>query len=232
MFLSVSYTKLARSASSGTEARRRYAAEAIRWDELQESLFPQPSLEGRGGVALREHTRLGGRGTRAWLAFEAGDTVRAQLWAGEATRLLDLAASVPWMTAGSPSDAWNVEQGHTVLGRIAIDTGEIGEAERQLSLAADARFRVRSRIVLGDPDFTLARELLERGRIEPVLAYLESCRGTWAYGDQHIDRWMEAIKAGREVDLDPWRSSKPSPRLTLRSLRFAFGPTGGASGTA
>lgn len=216
--LAVSYTQRTWAAPAGSEERRRYAAEAIRWYEREEDSW-RDVTEWRLGPTVLEYQRLANRGTMAWLAFEIGDVSRAERWAEDAVRLPDVVAQVPWMTRGFPPDVWAVHRGNIVLGKIALDRGDSEEAERRLSLASGAWSRSDRAIEWGDPDFSLAQELLHRGRTEPVVSYLTACGEIWVYGEQHIDGWIRAIESGAVPDLRPWRHARPESRLTLRGFR-------------
>jgi hypothetical protein len=222
-FLALSYTNLAREAPTGTEARRRYAAEAIRWYEREEGLWPRDPVQWRNPHAEEEYTHLRNRGTMAWLALECGDVRRAEGWAEDAQRIPHVVRQVPWRSHGNPLDVGQVHCARIVLGKIALDRGEGDEADRQLLLAAKAWSVVDGYLEFGTPDFTLAQQLLNRGRTESVVAYLESCRDRWIYAEQHVDRWLHAIESGGVPDLEPWRSTRPSLRLGLRGLRLALG---------
>jgi hypothetical protein len=196
-----------------------YAAEAIRWYERQEGLWPRDAVEWRNPDAEDEYMRIRDRRTMAWFAFEIGDVLRAERWAEEALRVSNVRAQIPWRTDGDPHDEREVHLANVVLGRIALESGEIEEAERRSSLAANAWPRSDGADQWEDPDFTLARELLDRGRAEAVVSYLRACRETWVYGAQHIDGWIREIETGMVPDFRPWSHSKPSKELTWRGIR-------------
>ena len=44
---------------------------------------------------------------------------------------------------------------------------------------------------------SLAKDLLERGETEAVLAYFELCRVFWKMGGSRLDAWSHEVQAGR-----------------------------------
>jgi hypothetical protein len=44
---------------------------------------------------------------------------------------------------------------------------------------------------------SLAKDLLERGETEAVLAYFEACREFWKMGGSRLDAWRQDVEAGR-----------------------------------
>lgn len=47
------------------------------------------------------------------------------------------------------------------------------------------------------PNMTLAKDLLERGERDAVLAYFEACRVFWKMGGNSLDAWRQDVEAGR-----------------------------------
>jgi hypothetical protein len=43
---------------------------------------------------------------------------------------------------------------------------------------------------------SLAKDLLERGEVEAVLNYFESCRLFWKMGGARLDAWSKDVQAG------------------------------------
>jgi tetratricopeptide (TPR) repeat protein len=95
--------------------------------------------------------------------------------------------------------SWNygdaVHKGNLVLGRIAVREGRIVEAVAHLRASGVTP----GSPVLGSfgPNMSLAKELLERGERDAVLAYFEQCRAFWKMGGPQLDAWTEDVKAGR-----------------------------------
>jgi hypothetical protein len=123
-------------------------------------------------------------------ALAAGDLKKAQRYADEA-----LAASksgVFWWTGDA------VHQGNIVLGRLALSSGEVEQAERYLLLAGQTPGST-SLAALG-PNMALARDLLERGESAAVLQYLEECGTFWGGNRGKLAEWMALIRAGLKPD--------------------------------
>ncbi|MDB6065188.1 MAG: hypothetical protein JWR26_1396 [Pedosphaera sp.] len=94
-----------------------------------------------------------------------------------------------------------VHDGNLVLGRIAVDEGQIEEAKRRLLAAGKSS----GSPVLGSfgPNMSLAKDLLAKGEQETVLQYLELCRKFWSSGGGKggkLDEWTKDIYAGRMPD--------------------------------
>ena len=83
---------------------------------------------------------------------------------------------------------------NVVLGRIALVDDDTEEAGKHL-LAAGRAFATRS---ASDPNMLLARELLERGEREVVLAYFEICAPFWER--DRLDEWTVAVREGKIPD--------------------------------
>ena len=152
----------------------------------------------------------------AWLALEAGDTERATGWAHEVARIPEVLAQLP--RDPGPLDPWPHRIGNVVLGRIALDRGDLDEAERRLELAGR---HPPGALLSRFPDFVLAHEMLERHRTQPVLSYLEACRDMWIIGEEQIDGWLADISRGHRPDLDA-SSTRMSLQLRMKVLRRLF----------
>jgi hypothetical protein len=122
------------------------------------------------------------------LAFDAGDVQKARAYAelllGEAT---------------SQQGSWNhgnaVHKGNLILGRIAVVEGRMSDAVTFLR-AAGATPGSPQLNSFG-PNMTLAKDLLERGQRDAVLAYFEACRVFWKMGGRRLDAWQQDVEAGR-----------------------------------
>jgi hypothetical protein len=83
---------------------------------------------------------------------------------------------------------------HTVLGRIALRDGQIESAKSHLLASAD----IPGSCVLSSfgPDFTFAKEMLDKGERETVLVYLKSCKKFWKSGEEKLSLWRDEIENG------------------------------------
>jgi len=127
----------------------------------------------------------------AKVAFEAGKMEKATAYAEQ---LLQMAPQFP--------DGWNygnaIYYGHFVLGRVALERGDIGEAASQL-MGAGATPGSPQLNSFG-PNVTLARDLLAQGQAEPVLQYLQECRSFWKHDRGKLDQWIAAVVNGATPD--------------------------------
>jgi hypothetical protein len=123
-------------------------------------------------------------------AFEASEWERAEAYAKEALEAATHGV-FPWT-----GDA--IHQGNIVLGRLALRRSDIGEAKRYL-LAAGKTPGSSSLASLG-PNMALARDLLDRGEQETVVAYLEECGHFWDGNRGKLAEWIALVKAGLKPD--------------------------------
>jgi tetratricopeptide (TPR) repeat protein len=127
----------------------------------------------------------------AKVALEAGDLDKATIYSQE---LLKCAPQYP--------KDWNygnaIYYGNFVLGRIALQRGDIQESAARL-LAAGAT-RGSPQLNTFGPNMTLARDLLAKGQTEQVLSFLAACKGFWKMDRGQLDQWMAAIRAGETPD--------------------------------
>jgi tetratricopeptide (TPR) repeat protein len=122
------------------------------------------------------------------MAFDAGDIRKARAYA---ERLLD--------ASKSERGGWNygnaVHKANLILGRVAVAEGRLPDAVTFLR-AAGATPGSPQLNSFG-PNMSLAKDLLERGETESVLAYFEACRVFWKMGGSRLDAWRQDVEAGR-----------------------------------
>jgi hypothetical protein len=131
--------------------------------------------------------------TRSWLpaslldaskaAFDAGAPGKAQDYAQELLRRVD-----PQNTASGQY----VHDAHVVLGRVALAQGRTEEAKTHLLQAG--RATGGGSLTSFGPNVSLAKDLLDRGERETVLAYLDECQAFWE--NPRLDEWIQTIKSG------------------------------------
>ncbi len=111
-----------------------------------------------------------------------------------ATELLEGRTRAPLFWLSSASDA--LHRGHTVLGLVALQRDDVQQAEEHLLHSA----RVSGSPALGSfgPNMHLAHELLEKGRQETVIEYLQKCGEFWK--TEQTEAWIKLIKAGQTPD--------------------------------
>ena len=123
-------------------------------------------------------------------AFDASEWDRAATYAKEALEAATHGV-FPWT-----GDA--IHQGNIVLGRLAFRKSDLDSAKRYL-LAAGKTPGSSSLASLG-PNMALARDLLDRGEQETVVAYLEECGHFWDGNRGKLAEWIALVKAGLKPD--------------------------------
>jgi hypothetical protein len=131
---------------------------------------------------------------KIWLAryaLSAGENARA---ASGATELL---AEAP---AHAEQDSFGeaVHHGHIVLGRLALQAGNVAEARSRLLAAGDTPGSAGLRSF--GPDVALARELLAHGERAVVIDYLRRVDKFWQRRHGCIDTWTAQIAQAHDPD--------------------------------
>ncbi|MCG8458278.1 MAG: hypothetical protein MI919_18530, partial [Holophagales bacterium] len=140
------------------------------------------------GATRAERDALLGDAARA--ALQAGDFVRSRTWA---TEMVERAREAPAWNAG------NLEhEGHLLLGRLDLRSGDLASARGHLSSAGGAARTPRLR-GLG-PGMKLAEELLVEGEAAAVVSYLDRCASLWEAGADRLAIWKQEIAQGRIPD--------------------------------
>ena len=100
--------------------------------------------------------------------------------------------------APSYKDNWNygnaVHFAHTVLGLLALSTGDVRGAAEQLRLSGDTPGSPQLNSF--GPSMRLARDLLRSGESAAVLAYFEQCRLFWKMGQTWLGMWEKKVARG------------------------------------
>lgn len=127
-------------------------------------------------------------------AFDAGEIEKAKAHSKE---LLKMAQQYP--------KDWNygnaIFYGNFVLGRIAVQRGDLKQAGQYL-LAAGGTPGSPNLDSFG-PNMTLAKELLEKGESGVVLEYFALCRKFWEDGRRQLDEWSAAVRRGEVPNFGP-----------------------------
>jgi serine/threonine protein kinase len=158
---------------------------------LSRARSASPSAPKEAAMALDEYRDLLGRPTLTFRgrASMLAAAAKAAMIAGEATAAADFAQEC--IMSGSGDD---IHDGHIVLGKLALERGDLGLAGAELVLAC----KVSPTPVLMSfgPDMTLAKMLLRRGNRESVLAYFEACVPVWKSGNQQLMEWAALVRRG------------------------------------
>jgi hypothetical protein len=124
-------------------------------------------------------------------AFETGDIAKAERYAREVLQI-----------AQEFKEDWNygnaVHYGNIVLGRIALRHDDLSLAKQYLLAAGETPGSPQLNSF--GPTMVLAKELLEKGERETVLAYLQSCAKFWKMGGDQLQNWMATIRGGGTPD--------------------------------
>lgn len=124
---------------------------------------------------------------RAEVAFTAGEHAKAERYANEMLGL----------TKGETLDdsyGQAAHKGHVVLGRIALAKGDVKTASNHLLEAGNVKGGATLQSF--GPNMALAKELLEHGERDVVIAYLKECKGFWDMGQKKLDDWIATIEKG------------------------------------
>lgn len=125
-------------------------------------------------------------GELARSAFEAGEAAQAETWAVDL--LTQAAAGKKQWDYGNA-----VHQGHTILGRIALLSGNLAAARQHLIEAGETPGSPQ--LDSFGPNMMLAKELLEKGEREVVIQYFQLCANFWK-GHSKLDEWAATVKKG------------------------------------
>jgi tetratricopeptide (TPR) repeat protein len=130
----------------------------------------------------------------AQAAFEAGDYERATSWSKEMLSMTD-------QPTHGQDFGDEVHYGNIVLGRIALQHGDVAAAGSYLAKAGLAEGNPH--LDTFGPNMMLAKELLQKGDDKPVLAYLESCSRFWKDDDGKLAKWRSDVAEGKMPDFGP-----------------------------
>jgi hypothetical protein len=92
-------------------------------------------------------------------------------------------------------DRTAVQRANTILGRIALRSGDIAGAQQYLLDSAGPM--AAKDIAVSGPTLILAKELLEHGERETVVQYLQKCTSLWPRGHEALEIWIEEIQHGK-----------------------------------
>ena len=162
----------------GADERRTTAARAL--EHYERALALSSSNEDRSRYL----------GDAAEVAFIAGAIDKARTHANE---LLATAVQGRWDHGNA------LHKGNSVLGRIALREGNVEAARRHLLASATEG---SPQLDSFGPDMDLAKELLEKGERDAVLAYFDLCEKFWELGKERLADWRALVKDGRVPDFE------------------------------
>lgn len=137
--------------------------------------------------AETEIERFYALGDAAKMSFEMGDIATAAKYAEE------LAGLAPkYKERGGNGNA--IHDSNLVLGRIAVREGNIEAAKSYLVEAG--RTPGSPNLNSFGPNVSLAKDLLEKGETEIVVAYFEACKTFWELDRGRLDAWIALAREG------------------------------------
>lgn len=141
-----------------------------------------------GGTLTRSQTlRIFGLRAAANRALARRKFDRARTYADE---LLTWAQAHP-----ADRNAGNaIHHGYSIRGQTALEQGNIDQA--CADLLASAGTRGSPQLNSFGPNMQLAERLLQAGKKDVVLDYLDRCHAFWEMGESKLDRWMADIRRG------------------------------------
>ena len=127
----------------------------------------------------------------AKMAYEVGDLKKAENYANEL-----LAKATQYKSDWNYGNA--IHHGNLILGRIALNSNDIGKAKEYLIKAGNTSGSPQ--LDSFGPSMTLAKELLEKNEKETVIQYFELCGNFWEMGEDKLKKWTADVKEGRVPD--------------------------------
>lgn len=102
------------------------------------------------------------------------------------------------LQAVSLQDGFAVHSGNWILGELALRIDDVALATSYL--LASGKASGSSALNAAGPRMRLARQLLERGQRDAVLAYFEACASFWVSGRDRLAEWAATVRAGGTPD--------------------------------
>ncbi len=171
------------------KATQRIEELADRFPRSLEQVLADSEEQIRGQGKLERYSALRDLSEQA---LDAGALDKASSYAAELLQLGN--ESKDALVFGS-----GIYDGNMMLGRVALRRGSVGEASRYLLESAKApapQLDSALGLDITEPDFTLARELLEKGERDTVLEFLTLCKGFWKAGADRLDAMAAEVRKG------------------------------------
>ncbi len=154
-----------------------------------------PSLTKEALNSLESAYAAGSKMERSSLLPDLGKTALA---AGE----LDKAVAYANEMLATDDNGWNkgnlIYYGNYVLGIVAIKNGDLESAAKYLLQAGDTPGSPQLNSF--GPNMTLAKELLDRGQKDTVLAFLKKCSKFWTSPLGPCNKWIQQMEEGQTPD--------------------------------
>ncbi len=131
------------------------------------------------------------------LARSAFDACEFEQAANYASELLEMANNTE-LREFFRNDGDAIHQGNLVLGRVALEMGELEQSK--IHLLASGKTSGSPSLSSFGPNMSLAKELLGRGERDVVLDYFVLCSQFWKSGADRLGTWTEDVKQGNVPD--------------------------------
>lgn len=110
---------------------------------------------------------------------------------------------------------WNygnaIHATNRVLGLVSLKSGDADAAADYLLQAGKSPGSPQ--LDTFGPELDLANELLQRGKVDAVTAYLKDIKSFWEMNNGQIDSWLTKIEKGEKPELDRFAANRPGPLL-------------------
>ena len=182
------------AATSGNPKRSRDAAEVLTYPPLLQTNLSTRFVQATEKLsqAKTDVARYLALPEAAKLAFVFGNTEDARKYATELLALDEKFRAEFWRNGDAAFS------GNFVLGRIAVQKGEVSNAKHYL-LASGQSIGSPTLGSFG-PNMSLAKDLIRTGQRETVLQYFELCRKFWKGDNGKLTQWAEDLKTGKQPD--------------------------------
>ena len=199
--------RLALTLAQGAEAQQQgvdYKAQAVQFLATREPQFEQEKDPAKKLYMLLNLTPA---------AMYAGDVQKATAYAQALLVEGEKAQSQPGFGPGLYANATHV--GNVVLGRLALQGGDIGKAKEHLLASARVPESGSPVLISFGPSMILAEELLEKGERDAVIEYFDLCAKFWKNEGGNLARCKSGVKDGSMPMFGPHLGSQ------ITSWRFA-----------
>lgn len=130
-------------------------------------------------------------------AYKAGDNTKAERFARTLRETAEDLVRENKAYSSSLESATHVS--NTVLGLVAFENGDLSKAGEHLIAAGTLKSGTPSLRTFG-PNMLLAKKLVERGKREVVLEYLDKCSSFWQLEKGRVAEWKKTIEDGEVPD--------------------------------
>ncbi len=137
-------------------------------------------------------------------AYKSNDFAKAKTLANEYAELASV-YRCNWNYGNAIHDL------NRVLGLISLSTGDIDTAAKYLEKAGKSTGSPQLNTF--GPELDLANQLLQRGKVDAVKAYLKDIKSFWEMNNGQVDTWLAEIEKGGKPELDRFAGNKPSPLM-------------------